>query len=293
MFRYFSLLFVILSIGLNMTNAQDCITGVVKTSDTKEPIPFAYILSKDGSLITFADVTGNFCVKDSVSDCIIYCMGYDSLLVDKLKFGGAEYYLNPKHYAIEEVEIVSSKLQPYSVMLQKEKVLPWTKVLAHYYHQGCINARLIKGNGSRGRLKKVIVYTTDVGEPFSYFRIKLYKNNEGHLGEEVTPSNIIAIGAPNKYIIVDVSELNVIFPPDGLFIGMEIIEAGNQSFDFYWGAKKNIKRTHYGPSLGSILPKQSNKEDVYFYNPNEKIWVKEFGFIPLISAEVKFFKKKK
>ncbi len=292
MFKYLSFL-VILSIGINMANAQDCITGVVKSSETKEPIPFAYILSTDGSLITFADVNGNFCIKDSVADCIIYCMGYDSLLVDKLKFAGADYCLNPKHYAIEEVEVISSKLQPYTVMLQKEKVFPWTKVLGHYYSYGSIHTKLIKGNGTRGRLKKVFVYTTDTGEPFSYFRIKLYKNENGQLGEEVTPSNIIAKGAPNKSILIDVANLNIFFPPEGLFVGMEIIDEGNQAYVRYWGAQKNIKRTHYGPSLGSVFPKQPNNESVYSFNQYKKIWVKELGYIPLISAEVTYFKKKK
>lgn len=292
MFKYLSFL-VILSIGINMANAQDCITGVVKSSETKEPIPFAYILSKDGSLITFADVNGTFCIKDSVADCIIYCMGYDSLLVDKLKFAGAEYCLNPKHYAIEEVEIVSSKLQPYTVMLQKEKVFPWTKVIGCYYSQGCINARLIKGNGTRGRLRKVFVFIDSTGIPNSYFRIKFYKNNDGELGEEVTSTNIIAKGASNKRILIDVSNLNFIFPPEGLFVGMEIIESGNQYYTHYWGAQKNIKKIHYGPSLGTILPKQYNSESVYFFNPKVKVWVKEGRYIPLISAEVTYFKKKK
>lgn len=292
MFKYLSFL-VILSIGINMANAQDCITGVVKSSETKEPIPFAYILSKDGSLITFADLNGTFCIKDSVADCIIYCMGYDSLLVDKLKFAGAEYCLNPKHYAIEEVEIVSSKLQPYTVMLQKEKVFPWSKVLGCTYRQGCILARLINGNGTRGRLKSIIVYTDTTGRPYSYFRIKFYKNNDGELGEEVTPNNIIARGAPNKHILIDVANLNFTFPPEGLFVGMEIIESGNQSYTRYWGAQKNIKRIHYGPSLGTFFPKQPNKESVYFFNPIMKIWVKKMGYIPLISAEVIYFKKKK
>lgn len=170
MFKYLYSL-IILSIGINIVNAQDCITGVVKSIDTKEPIPFAYILSKDGSLITFADVNGSFCIKDSIADCIIYCMGYDSLLVDRLKLGVAEYYLNPKQYAIEEVEIISSKLQPYTLMLQKEKVFPWSKVLGCTYHQGCILARLINGNGTRGHLKSIIVYTDTTGRPYSYFRI--------------------------------------------------------------------------------------------------------------------------
>jgi hypothetical protein len=276
-----------------MANAQDCIKGVAKSSETKEPIPFAYILSRDGLLITYADVNGEFCVKDSIVDFIVYCMGYDSLFVNNSKFGGAEYYLNPKRYEIEEVEIVGYKLKPYNVVLQKEKVFPWTKVLGFFYSQGYIVTKLINGNGNQGRLKNIIVYTDTIGNPYSYFRIKLYKNNEGQLGEEITPSNIIARGAPNKYIFIDVANLNFIFPPEGLFVGVEIVEAGNQPYERYWGAQKNIKRIHYGPSLGSILPKQSNNGVVYLYNPNAKIWVKELGFIPLIAAEVKYFRKKK
>ncbi|MEJ5315613.1 MAG: hypothetical protein WHS63_01255 [Tenuifilum sp.] len=151
MFRICLLAFITLGIGLNMANAQDCIKGVVKSSETKEPIPFAYILSKDGSLISYADINGNFCVKDSIADCIIYCMGYDSLLVNDLKFGDDEYYLNPKHFAIEEIEIVGIKLQPYNVMLQKEKLFPWTKVIGFYYSQGYIIKKLINGNKTQGR----------------------------------------------------------------------------------------------------------------------------------------------
>lgn len=298
MFKYLSFL-VILSIGINMANAQDCITGVVKSSETKEPIPFAYILSKDGSLITFADVNGTFCIKDSVADCIIYCMGYDSLLVTKLKLGGVDYYLNPKHYAIGQVEILGTKLKPYSKVLQKVKIWPGQDVIDAYLTQGCIVARFIEGNGARGRIKKVFVYTSEIGEPYSFFRIKLYKNSNGQLGEEITPNNIIAKGAPNKYIEVDVSSLNIAFPPEGLYVGMEIIEAGNKSFEKSWGTKKNITVTYYGPSLGCVNPTRSEKrkwknEHYYFYNGSLKVWVYgNLPQIPLIAAEVIYFKKKK
>ncbi|MEJ5315612.1 MAG: hypothetical protein WHS63_01250 [Tenuifilum sp.] len=91
--------------------------------------------------------------------------------------------------------------------------------------------------------------------------------------------------------MIDVTNLNVIFPPEGLFIGIEIVEAENQPYVRYWGAQKNIKRIHYGPSIGTITPKHLNNGIVYYYNPKVKVWVREMRFIPLISAEVTYFKK--
>ena len=288
-----SITYFILCFSLIQTQAQDFYEGVVMCKGTNEPISFEYILSNNGHFITYANEDGRFRISDTIVGCFIYCMGYESALVDTLNDHKPIYYLTPKHYSIDELLVHGAKLYPYTKTLQKVKIRPWTKVLHFYATLGSIRTRLIFGNGDQGRLNKVLVYVTEINKPNSYFRIKLYENNGGEQGREVTPVNIIGKGKANKYAVLDVSEFNIVFPPDGLFIGVETIDSGNQPFVHHWGVNKDVKGTYYGPSLGSVYPDRESKEITYFYNSHTRKWVREDRSIPLIAAEVKYFRKKK
>lgn len=283
------LLCICLLLICNLLYSQSIYSGKVLDGKEKTPIPFAYILTESDDVIAITDSQGEFEFESNINEFTFYCMGYDSLCVE-LKTEMNKILLTPMPYRIEEVVITSAKMKAYREKINKKKIWPWNHILKIYAEAGNIKARLIPGNGRMGKLSKVFVYIVDDAEPNAKFRIKVYSNNNGKLGTDITPDNIIQKGLPNKWIEINVEEYHIPFPEKGLFVGIEILEGyDNKPYKKRFGHKGHNIKSFYGPVIGGLTKSQQWDEEVcYEYSIKDNYWhvQRPLWYIPMIAAEV-------
>ncbi|MCG8411787.1 MAG: carboxypeptidase-like regulatory domain-containing protein [Bacteroidales bacterium] len=296
MLRIF-LLGLIYFLSQNYIYSQNLYSGKVLDAETNESIPFAYVVSPANKmLLAMTNIDGEFEFKNDSDSCMFYCMGYDSLCVS-LKNKLNTIKLTPKAYKIDQAIITASAAnkKTFKRKINVKKVMPWDHIIKIYSHARCVETRLILGNGYIGQLRKVYVYVTNEGEANSYFRIKIYSNLDGRLGYDITPANIIAKGRPNRWIEIDVQKYGILFPKNGLFLGVEHLEdIRNKSFERKFGVKGNIVETYCGPVVGGVMSSEYWKREVCFqYSTKDNGWYIQnpLWCLPMIGAEVIFYKQ--
>ena len=289
-------IFLLYLIGYNFTYSQNLYSGQAIDAINNLPISFCYIFNTNDELISMTNIDGKFEFESNSNNFIFYCMGYDSLYLS-LNTKPCSIYLTPKSYNIKEAVITASKVKTFREKINVKKIMPWDHLIKIYANAGSIQTRLILGNGYLGRLRKVYVYVMDDAEPNAYFRIKIYSNLDGRLGYDITPGNIIAKGKPNKWIEIDIEQYQILFPKNGLFIGVETLESNNNKpFQKRFGVKGRTVKSYYGPVIGGVMNSKNWDKEVYFkYEIEDKWWhvQRPLWVVPMIGAEILFYKETK
>jgi len=228
----------------------------VVNGQTNEGIPYVNIKVKGKTLGTSADIDGNFSLSGLSDDdeLIFSAVGYSSITIQASMITD-KVALQPHVMSLAEVSIEKKRIHRELIVGGVHKKLP-----SGY---GCgksprIAARLFKPDTAYQRtpLIKTVKVLTRSSIKEAKFNIRLYKVNEdGEPGEYLCHENIIGTARRGKHVTeVDVSELSLTFPQEGLFVAFEwlMIEENQREYSYTTNESREKQRgvTTY-PSIGA------------------------------------------
>lgn len=263
--------------------------GIVIDHKSKEVIPFANIWVENEDIGTSAGTDGEFLLNnaDSTKWIIISAIGYESKR-GKLKQGLNTIHLNPKTIRLQEV-VVKPGNKNYQASIGKFN----KRKINHYY--GCggnpwITARYFeykKEYKRTGFIKEIKVLTSsDVKD--AKFNVRFYKRNvRGEPEDFLLEKYIIAVADKGTKITkIDISDLHIRFPAEGLFIALEwlIIEENKHEYVYTLAdSKKKLSGLSYEPAFGTV---QHETNEGYVYVKGG--WDQESNLLKSRDDETKF-----
>lgn len=278
------LLLLWLLIGINAITAQTA--GIVIDSLTQQPIPYINIWVAGENIGTTSDENGYFILANVANqkNIIFSGIGYQTVETT-LQIGNNKIVLTPQNIELATVVVAASKLVKTTKLggFKKSKI-------NHYYGskaQPKIRARFFPfdSNYENALLKSISLNTrSDVND--ARFHIRIYAaDKQGQPGTFLHDKIIKGIAKKgNQATVINITDLNLIFPKDGIFIAVEwlIIEQNK-----YWNkgkdleTKKKTKEVAFAPLFGTMTSEQ-----------NENSWVFENGQWAKVERNLAYFGKK-
>ncbi len=260
------------SVGFSQTKA------IVIDSITSKTIPYVNIWVENENNGTTSNDYGEFIINetDSTKNIVFSAIGYkrETVQISQRK---NKIYLKPETTVLEEV-LITKKKESKKIVIDKFKKkdskswistngTPW--MLAKYF-------KFKEEYQETPYIKQISILTKSKNND-SKFNIRLYlKDNNGFPKKAFYNKNIIGYAKKGKHITtIDVSDLNLEFPKDGLFISVEwlIIEDNKYNFSFTYEGEKKINHSFlYNPKIGLTPTIDSTTTKRYF---NGK-WYKPF-----------------
>jgi len=204
----------------------------VVDSISKVPIPYVIVSINDKNTGTYTDESGNFEFNDLTEDNILVFkhIGYNQ---KEIKFkniiSNNLIELTPINYLLKEVTVTNKKLKDIEIGFSKVK--PNSTYGSTGF--GSEISTLVKNNLYQGKKIKFITFQIRrIYNIKSLIRLHIYLNNAGEPGDELfIKNNFITIDKKTESkIIYDISQSNIFFPVEGLFIGYEWIgELNNEN----------------------------------------------------------------
>ncbi len=226
--KTFLILFLCLSSGLSSLQAQ-IIHGVVRDSVTKEPVPFANVtlLKKDRGVSCDVEGRFEFDLNDENDDLLISSVGYENKVIRPQSYKGELHIaLVQKALVLNEV-VIDYKKKKYSGtkhlgLSRKYKVqksIPFGTEFCSYienteYKEGKVKAVYLD-------LKKEKEFDYQASYNIRFYE---YDKLEKKPGKELYGQNLIVFPDNKTYELkIDVDSLNIIFPRNGICVGVEVI----------------------------------------------------------------------
>ncbi|WP_405399153.1 carboxypeptidase-like regulatory domain-containing protein [Maribacter sp. Asnod2-G09] len=197
-------------------------------SQSKELIPFAAIEILDKNEGFFTNEEGNFFLDTTESGKIkISCLGYNNLITEN-KLMTDTIFLTPKLESLSEVVVYSSKKETKTIG-GKSKNMAW--YLGQHDQLGLFLKP--QGDSKQSFIEEILIpigkspaTTESKQKQFeSVFRLHLFsnENNQPNIPLLKTPIIVHCNEKSNKLLRVDISNKNIQFANEGLFICLEMI----------------------------------------------------------------------
>ncbi|HDP54820.1 MAG TPA: carboxypeptidase-like regulatory domain-containing protein [Bacteroidetes bacterium] len=247
--------------------------GVIISSETLEPIPFANISKKGSSFGTTSNENGKFNVCEQLKGAVVIvsAIGFEQqqfTISDKQD----TIYLTPKQYELKEVVVrptgerkevivnpISRKRTNYTLF---SNGYAWI-VAKHFSCKPEYNATPY--------IKEIRVSTQSKIKDAKFNVRLLSVNHKGEPSDEVFGKNIIASAKKGKKNTTINFEMDTVaFPEDGLFVALEwlIVEANAHAYSYtVKGSKKKHKGIMYQPHF-SVFKKEGESPTWIYYGAN-------------------------
>ena len=250
--------------------------GIVSDSLNQEFLPFANVLLLNGKG-TFTDAEGKFIIdiKNNIDDTLkISAYGYEPTFFPLNKIKNKTYInfnLVPKISNIEEVVISSKKILFNRKAIIGEDRIGNISVTSLIGYETCVY--LNNYENIIGKISSIFVdlKKRNNADLTCYFRIKFYEydSENDKPGKELSNKNIISYPKNAKYRLkIDVKDYNIIFPKNGICIGIEMIYPNNNYSQF----------AKFGPAFRYTL--SNSKKSITWSNYHNKGWVKSDFKVP-------------
>ncbi len=234
------------------------INATVIDSKTKEKIPYVNIWNENGKWGTSANENGEFnLIKfDSSTNFIFSAIGYKTA---KYKYNSISTVVEliQESKELKEVVVRSRKNTieyQFGNFKKAEVKHSWVTgggplILAnHFPHKETYNKTPF--------LKNIGILTiSDVKN--AKFNIRLYESTEGgEPGSLIYENNIIGNAKKGKNITeIDISNLNILFPQNGLFIAYEFLITESNKYEYVYTIKDSSEKNKaidYEPNVGTV-----------------------------------------
>ncbi|WP_164916336.1 carboxypeptidase-like regulatory domain-containing protein [Leeuwenhoekiella aequorea] len=263
-----NLLPIIVFLVSNLCFSQ--IKAVIFDKKTKEKISYVNIWIENENIGTTSDENGEFLIDNSEGkNLVLSSLGYETMKIN-LKEVPSEIFLIPKSYELEEV-IVSTKKD------SKEKIIGafQDSEIGFYYateKNPEIKARLFDYDTSylETPFLKSIKFRIFSDIKNAKFNIRFYSvGDNGQPDKPIFGKNIIGISKKGtKNLEIDLSDLNIYFPDNGLFVSYEWLIIEENEFNISIPTQDSnqiIEKTLYEPKVG-LLPVTKNTNSWLYKN---------------------------
>ena len=257
------------------------INGVILDSISEKEIPYVNIWVEDENNGTTSDEYGVFHLKNinknEIKQLTFSSLGYE---IKKIKISNLSdtILLNPKSVLLDEIVLIKKKGDKKLIIskFKKSKInshitsskLPW--MFARYFQY--------ESNYEKTPFIKSFTFLTKSKIDNAKFNIRFYdKSKSGEPGKPIYNENIYGYAKKGKSkTVVDISELDFIFPLNGFFVVVEwlIIEENKSIFTFsYDGSSKKHKSDRYNPKFGLIPTEDQSLSFSYSKSKWHKSWL--------------------
>ncbi|MFD2732546.1 carboxypeptidase-like regulatory domain-containing protein [Pedobacter alpinus] len=240
---------------------------------TKKPVAFASVYIEDENININSDEKGAFILnspKNVESFVMINALGYE---VKKIKYSdfATETHLKPKSFILDEVKVSNSKnTRQINIGTFKGNDSAHSSgmrslfLLARYfpYSNDYDNYQFIKS----------ITVLTKNEIKTAKFNLRIYSALDGKPSTLINQKNItVEVKKGKKLTTIDISDLNIIMPIEGVFIAYEWLaipsnyHTNKATITDNYGNKKNGIMEDYQPMLCTIY-EASNKNTWRYFN---------------------------
>jgi hypothetical protein len=243
------------------------VEGIVVHSQTKAPIPYVNIWVEGEENGTTADLRGRYRLDIDGSHTLIFsAVGFETTRIstDSLT---EKVLLDPSQINLDEVVIMPSNVSLEKVVgdFNKSKIKSWRfsrkapNTAARYFEY--------KQEYEETPFLNKLRIVTKSHVKNAKFNIKLYRPDEsGAPGEYLCDQNIFGFAKKLKqYTEIDLSDLNIVFPENGLFVSVEwlIIEENEYRYKVDYTDQNGVttmkkELINYEPRIGT-LPAESDE----------------------------------
>lgn len=237
-------------------------SGIVKDSLLGKPIPYVNIWVENESIGTTTELDGSFSLDIKQEKILVFsALGYAK---KKISSKAETFLLSPMAYELNEILIINPKFSKTIEIGNAHKVhvsqlsgkKPW------------IYAKLFTNEDKFAEtpfLKKIIFYTnSNIKE--AKLKIRLFSVKDSLPSDDLIDEDLVVhVKKGMKKNVLDISKFKVLFPKDGVVIGLEwLIIEDNKYFFNYKDNKtgERISLENYAPSL---IINYSNEEDAFTY----------------------------
>lgn len=214
------------------------LSGIVYKAGTKEPIPFVTIGVLNTTSGTVTDQKGVFSISVKGTDTLVFSsIGYRKLKIH-VDLSNTNIFLQEEITALEEVKVIAHRIgEKKSLGDVKEKTfLIWGG--SNQYAKLFTNPY-----GKTGVLETVTlcVEQPDKDQKFNaVLLLHIYTNEVGVPGKDILEKNVaIQLGKREKKIHLNLASLEITFPPEGFFVGIDFIGYYNEQGVFIPYGRKN------------------------------------------------------
>jgi len=265
-----SLLYVVIT---NLLFCQHKLYLHILDSITNEGIPFCDVLyGKNKGTITNDDGTLNLNLDHMPDSIIIYNLAYETKTV-KINKDQSNYLikLHSKKFYLNEVEVIAKKAKSIKLGIYKNR---WYAGLNH--ERGTHLALFIDNEREKkGIIRNLQFYMCKKNtlNPTNTFRVHIYAVDTVTKGpgQELLPENIFANAKEgDEWVIVDVLKYNIEYPPEGFFIGYEVLSNNRED-------EGVLVNNRYMERHNAVLASSSEKTNqilTWIKYPHRKNWRK-------------------
>ncbi|OAQ39858.1 hypothetical protein A5893_09820 [Pedobacter psychrophilus] len=239
-------------------------TATIIDAKDKKGIAYVSIYIPEENIGITADENGKFTIKTSLTSKLIFsALGYENKSV---AFADLKEIieLSPKFFELNEIRVFPKQMEELKINTFSETEIKNSfasstvtpTIYARYFPYDTIyqHTPFIKSIKTSVRS-----FTKN-----SIFNIKIYGvKHDGGVGKELTNKNILVKTKKGiMFPITDVSKLNIQFPEDGLFIGLENLLLESNKYDskelLNWPKDKPFRmHTYYSPLFNNVVIKDN------------------------------------
>jgi hypothetical protein len=234
-------------------------------ADNEIPVAYANIVFLNSNKGTITDLKGNFSIKAHHKDTLqISHVAYETIII---VLDSSEQQLlitmNEKSFVFNEIAVNATK----SIKLQgRTERIGYNKYKgksSFHLTSGCLLATYIKNEQrAEGVIKKIKIRIKDKGNyKTEKIRVRLLSNNKyiTQPGEDILQEQLIfPIHKINKKLTIDISEYNLIFPKEGIFIVVEWLYSNDEN---------KVKNDSF-----SVAATLKNKQNIVWFSYMDKKW---------------------
>lgn len=226
---------------------------IILNSENNKPISYAnikFLKSKKG---TFSDDKGIFLINNNAIDSLlISVLGFEDkiLSVSKIK---DTIFLNPKTITLREITL-SNKKTEYGYFKKNGKFIrsALNRVLVAMY--------IPNENKKNEYITHLHYRIKKFGDELSTVRPHLLEVNKltKNPGKEILNENIVVkINEKNKILSIDITDKNISFPKEGIFVALEWV-GNTKKIGFGYSKLADENNSHY-----AVLTSLEFKKDIW------------------------------
>jgi hypothetical protein len=246
----FPFLFLFISFWVN---AQ--LSGRVIHSETRQPVPFATIhFAQNKGMYT--DEQGVFHLNDSYNQIIVSCVGFktDTILVNSPHL---EILLKPSVRELRPVVISDRRIKPMRLGAPEKRKGSFSggghpdSQFAIFIPTGYLTGDYVIQQVYY-LVKPGISGKDEVKPKNSFFRLRIYANENGIPGKDLLNDNLIVYPELTRgWVAVDITSYSIPLPKNGIFVAMEYLPNTPKVEWTFTNSEtgKKQSRINYGHSL--------------------------------------------
>jgi len=268
--------YILMIIFILMYKMNYCqIKALVVDSVSNKPLKFVNVWVKDRNIGTTTNYEGRFEIKNLKDKVFLTFskVGYEkkTINIDSINHS---IRLKPKILKLEEVTL---KLNLKKEILKLGE-LRKSKINDYFISSNSpmIVARYFKNNFKNSDLRfiKSIKIITKSKIDSAKFNIRLYEGSKNKKPiKYLYNKDIISVAKKGKsYTEIDISDLNVKFPKNGIFVAIEWLLIEENSYDFIFEFKnKSYNKKIFYPKIGVLETNQDNNSWIFTKGKWERI----------------------